>query len=69
MRDNDTMFYLLYADIIGTSEDQMILQVLAEAAIPNVNPMLGYAMFLGGLLAVAGVIKWITGSMEKPTKR
>jgi hypothetical protein len=65
MRDNDTMFYLLYADIIGTSEDQMILQVLADAAVPNVHPMLGYVMFFGGLLAVAGVIKWITGGMQK----
>ena len=65
MRDNDTMFYLLYADIIGTSEDQMILQVLADAAVPNVHPMLGYALFFFGLLATAGFIKWITGSMEK----
>jgi hypothetical protein len=65
MRDNDTMFYLLYADIIGTSEDQMILKVLADAAVPNVHPMLGYVMFFGGLLAVAGVIKWITGGMQK----
>ena len=67
MSDNDTMFYLLYADIIGTSEDQMILQVLAEAAIPNVNPMVGYAAFIGGLLAIAGIIKWITSGMSKPS--
>ncbi len=69
MSDNDTMFYLLYADIIGTSEYQMILQVLAEAAIPNVDPMVGYAAFIGGLLAVAGVIKWITSGMEKSSSR
>ncbi len=43
----------------------MILQVLADAAVPNVHPMLGYALFFGGLLVVAGVIKWITGGMEK----
>ena len=43
----------------------MILQVLADAAVPNVHPMLGYVLFFVGLLAVAGVIKWITGGMEK----
>lgn len=68
MCDGDTMFYLLYADIIGTSEDQMIYNILIEGAIPNVNPMLGYVMFFGGILAVAGVIKWITGGMEKSTR-
>ncbi len=57
------MFYLLYAVIIGTSEDQMILQVLADSAIQGVNSMVGPGMFIGSLLVVAGIIKWITGSM------
>ena len=57
------MFYLSYAVFIGTSVDQMILQVLADAAIPNVQPWVGYGAFIGGILVVAGVIKWITGSM------
>jgi len=61
------MFYLSYADIVGTSEDHMILQVLAEAAIPNVQSWVGYGAFFGGILVVAGVIKWITGGMSKPS--
>ncbi len=57
------MFYLSYAVFIGTSVEQMILQVLAEAAVPNVASWVGPGAFIGGLLAVAGIIKWITGTM------
>ena len=57
------MFYLLYEVLIGTSVDQMILQVLAEAAVPNVASWVGPGFFIGGLLVVAGIIKWITGTM------
>lgn len=46
----------------------MILQVLVGAAIPNVQSWVGYGAFFGGILVVAGVIKWITGGMSKPSK-
>ncbi len=41
----------------------MILQVLANSAIPDVIPAVGYGLFIGSLLVIAGIIKWITGSM------
>jgi len=41
----------------------MILQVLAEAAVPNVASWVGPGFFIGGLIVVAGIIKWITGTM------